>query len=40
MSETLGMYLVTEEGDLGCLEDTHRAVDKDPIPLKSVEESP
>jgi hypothetical protein len=36
---TLGRHLVTEEGDLGCLEDALCRVNEDPIPLKSVEES-
>jgi hypothetical protein len=37
---TLGGHLVTEEGDLGCLEDALRQVDENPVPLKSVEENP
>jgi hypothetical protein len=37
---TLGGHLVSEEGDLGCSKDTIRRVDEDPVPLKSVEESP
>jgi hypothetical protein len=36
----LGGNLVTEEGDLGCLEDALRRVDEDPVPLKLVEEGP
>jgi hypothetical protein len=37
---TLGGHLVTEEGDFGCSEDALCLVDENPIPLKSVEESP
>jgi hypothetical protein len=37
---TLGRYLVTEEGDLGCPEDALRRVDDDLILLKPVEEDP
>jgi hypothetical protein len=33
-------HLVSEEGDLGCLEEALRRVDDDPVPLKLVEESP
>jgi hypothetical protein len=32
-------HLVTEEGNLGCSEDSLRRVDDDPIPLKLGEES-
>jgi hypothetical protein len=39
-SENLGKHLVTEEGDLGCSVDALCRVDEDPVPLKSVEESP
>jgi hypothetical protein len=34
---TLGGYLVTKEGYLGCSKDTLRRVDEDPVPLKLVE---
>jgi hypothetical protein len=37
---TLDGYLATEEGDLGCSEDALEWVDEDPVPMKSVEESP
>jgi hypothetical protein len=36
----LGGNLVTEEGDLACLEDALSRVDEDPVPLKLVEEGP
>jgi hypothetical protein len=36
-SGTLGRYLVTEEGDLGCPKDALGRVDDDPIPRKEVE---
>jgi hypothetical protein len=36
---TFGEHLVTEEGDLGCSEDTLRRVDDHPVPLESGEES-
>jgi hypothetical protein len=39
-SGTLGGYLVTEEGDLGCSEDSLCQVVEDPILLKLIEESP
>jgi hypothetical protein len=39
-SGTLGGHLVTEEGNLGCSEDTLRRVDQDPVSLKLVEERP
>jgi hypothetical protein len=37
---TVGGNLVTEEGDLGCSEDTLCWIYEDPIPLKLVEEGP
>jgi hypothetical protein len=37
---TVGRHLVTEGGDLGCSEHALHWVDEDPLPLKSVEESP
>jgi hypothetical protein len=37
---TLGRHLVTEESDLGCLEDSLHQVDEDIVPLKFVAEGP
>jgi hypothetical protein len=37
---TLSGHLVTEEGKLGCSEDTLRRVDQDLVLLKLVEERP
>jgi hypothetical protein len=37
---TLGGHFVTKEVDLWCSEDALRQVDKNPVPLKLVEESP
>jgi hypothetical protein len=33
-------HFVTKEGELGCSKDAFGRVDKDPVPLKSVEEGP